>query len=795
MKLLKRCIIGFLILIVLTISLVFVVITFYKKNLTNQLTQQLESTYGLRLNVGDLKVSVLSNWPHVSIDLKKTVLLNVSSHSTPLPIIKADVISISFDFIKLLQKEFVVKYLTIKDAEINLIRDTNGVANFEIKKQVIESDDGSSGLKFWLKKISIHKTRFEFKNEKQQQTVSINFVNNTLRLENFSDGVSFQMTGNTIINQLLFNPRAGAFLKNARTKLYLNVSYFYNNKRMCIAQNSNLEIDKEIYKVSSLIDFGEHKRLALFIENNAVKYEKVARLLTPKIQKTLSNFEVKRPFKANALLVVNIGKREEPILLVNIDAKNSDLTIGESKVPYSRLSFNGKIISINATRQHGDMEQARIIFSPIKGLVYGFPFTAKVDIYNLKTPQITIDANLKIDAKKIKFNLEKEFVLNGSAEVTMHYYGLTSKLNRNNFLDDDMHLKANLQMKNLSYRRLNSHVEYVLNGNAVAKNNNLQFDQLNLKSTIGNAQLKGKVNNFIRYVMGFGSSLSATLSATSQRINLNPLLLKKNTTSITKKSTEQNLQKIKQSNFNFNIDLYTKALTIRNVEAQNTIASLIVNDDFIDVKSLTMNTCQGTIFAKGTMENYDKMNAEVKAQNVNVNDLFMAFENFGQTAIKAENLKGNLSFDAKFSASLDKNMEVIGETMLGEVKLKLKEGHLINFEPILNLSNFLFKNRDFNDVMFTDLHERFTLKGFEMNIEELEIASNVLNLYVVNGIYNFKGNSNVNILIPWSNLKRRAKNHIPKNIGTDAENVRGLKLNYSGPAKKMKISLGHRSLN
>jgi hypothetical protein len=131
---------------------------------------------------------------------------------------------------------------------------------------------------------------------------------------------------------------------------------------------------------------------------------------------------------------------------------------------------------------------------------------------------------------------------------------------------------------------------------------------------------------------------------------------------------------------------------------------------------------------------------------------------------------------------------------VGEVKLKLREGHLVNFEPVQNLSNFLFKNRDFNDVAFSELSETFQLEGFKMRINELEIASNVLDLFVVDGLYDFKGKSNINILVPWSNLKRRGKNYVPKNSGQSAENTRGLKLNFQGPSKNMKLSFGHKQL-
>ncbi|MCZ8284783.1 MAG: hypothetical protein O9353_04940, partial [Bacteroidia bacterium] len=119
------------------------------------------------------------------------------------------------------------------------------------------------------------------------------------------------------------------------------------------------------------------------------------------------------------------------------------------------------------------------------------------------------------------------------------------------------------------------------------------------------------------------------------------------------------------------------------------------------------------------------------------------------------------------------------------------DAHLMEYAPLQNVTNFIFHNRDFNDITFSEINERFHIKGYEMQIEELEIASNVLNMFVI-GNYNFKSHSNINLVIPWSNLKKRGKNYIPRSSGLAAEDTKGLKLNYSGEPKKMKLSLGHK---
>jgi len=249
---------------------------------------------------------------------------------------------------------------------------------------------------------------------------------------------------------------------------------------------------------------------------------------------------------------------------------------------------------------------------------------------------------------------------------------------------------------------------------------------------------------------------------------------------------------VDQSKFEFDIKLFANRLSVRKVEASNAKVEMTYKGNSLDIKSASINTCDGKLMIKGLVEDFSKVNVEVKIQDVDVKKLFDQFENFGQDAIVSSNLKGIMSVDAKFKTTLDAKMNLKPESMVCDAKLKLVNGHLINYEPVQSLSNFLFKNRDFNDIAFSELNERFKLRGYEMQIDELEIGSNVLNLYVVDGLYHFKGNSNINILIPWSNLKKRGKNYIPKSSGESAESTKGVKLNFNGPSKKMKISFGHK---
>jgi hypothetical protein len=791
MKIVKKVLVTLLILLFLTAGSVFIVITFYKKEMASLLTDHLKESYGLVLKADDVKVSFFSNWPNASIEFRNIRITNVLSAGNDAPLFNAGSVSLSFNLEKLLRKEFIVKSVAVKDAEINLLRDENGVKNFEFKK----SDtlpSAKSSISFEIGKVSIQNTLFTFQNKQNGQKIEFVLKENAIRLKHYADGVEAGLTGNIFVKGLLFKKEKGAFLANSAAKLDLGATICYPRKEIFIHAPSFVVIGRQKFDVSAFVELNENKQLLLNIETRNIGYSQGIALLNPGIKKALSNIKVSNPVNAKILLVAKIGIKQEPIIIVDLSGKNNNIIIGHSKIPYSDVSFNGQIVSIDRSKTMGNSEEATVSFKPLKGKVYGLPFTGSVVIHNLVNPDIKINADLFIDVKNIPFKPGQEFILKGTAIANIHYAGPVNKMNQKEFLDAPMELKANVKFNNVSYReKIKPVYSYLVNGTAFVTNNELTFNNLLLKMNGGTLKLKGSVDNFVKYALGQTNGFKANLKASTDYFDLTSYVVKKNDTSAIETEKVEKINTIDQSKFEFDVFLAAKKLLIRKVDASNASINLHYKNNLLDLKSLNVNTCGGSLSATGSIYDLHKINADIAMQNININKLFEQFENFGQKAIEGQNLQGNVFVNATLKTDLDENMEVIGKTIAAKVDLKLKDGHLLNYEPLQNISDYIFRNRDFKDISFSEINETFVMDGFKMDIQEMEIASNVLNLYM-SGTYHFKEQSNINILLPWSNLKRRGKNYIPKSSGQTAENSRGLKLNYSGMPNKLKLSLGNK---
>src|SRR5690606_22395554 len=163
-----------------------------------------------------------------------------------------------------------------------------------------------------------------------------------------------------------------------------------------------------------------------------------------------------------------------------------------------------------------------------------------------------------------------------------------------------------------------------------------------------------------------------------------------------------------------------------------------------------------------------RMFITAKLDETNIRKVFENFNNFSQRTIGAENLEGNITADVTFNAHLDEAFTVLPQTMQGHLSCVITEGALKNFEPMENMSSFLFKKRDFSDIRFATLHSAFVINGTQLDIDRMEIQSSVITLFL-EGRYSFTDSTSLSVQLPLSNLKRRHRNFKPSNVGVDAK--------------------------
>ncbi len=179
-------------------------------------------------------------------------------------------------------------------------------------------------------------------------------------------------------------------------------------------------------------------------------------------------------------------------------------------------------------------------------------------------------------------------------------------------------------------------------------------------------------------------------------------------------------------------------------------------DDYeINMKKISTPACEWHIIMQGILRNESSSNPfsfNAQLRNINVSKIFAAFNNFGLKSPTDKNIGGTLTADVTMDGGVNTNAQLIPGDLKGYVKFNLQNGQLTNFEPIQKISQTIFKNRNFSNIQFADLHDLLEINGQSITVNRMEIRSSVLSMFV-EGVYNMKTGPDLSIQVPLSNLK------------------------------------------
>jgi len=114
-----------------------------------------------------------------------------------------------------------------------------------------------------------------------------------------------------------------------------------------------------------------------------------------------------------------------------------------------------------------------------------------------------------------------------------------------------------------------------------------------------------------------------------------------------------------------------------------------------------------------------------------------------------------LSLDAQLAGHLTTDQKLLPKTISGKVAFSLKDGALLNFEPIRRVGRIAFRRRDVQNIAFQDLKGEFVIEGEKVQVSPMKINSNVLNLDV-SGVYSFGKGTVLKVDVPLRNPEKDA---------------------------------------
>jgi hypothetical protein len=187
-----------------------------------------------------------------------------------------------------------------------------------------------------------------------------------------------------------------------------------------------------------------------------------------------------------------------------------------------------------------------------------------------------------------------------------------------------------------------------------------------------------------------------------------------------------------------------------------------------------------------------KLNVTIESQlkNINVQELFAEMNDFGQTTLVHQQLKGFATANLSFSGSWNNNLESDPLSIRAQCDLRIDKGELVGFSPLQKLGRFV-DVRDLEHIRFSTLSGKVEIADRMITIPRTSIKNSAINLEFW-GTHTFDHLVDYHFQLLLSDLiaAKRRKVADPDEFGgveKDPDNKRSVFIVMSGPLDNPKI--------
>lgn len=771
--------VGFIILL-FSIGLVLIVV--YKKEILAEVSNQLKSSIRAEIIIGDADITLFSEFPNFTLKLDDVFIKDPSARAGDKDLLATKTILVNVRTYKLFFKEIEFRSIKIIDGEFFVFRTKAGYSNLDVfkRKDTVTNTPADSTRDFRLtnEKIHFNNLRFTWHDSLRNKFIGFLLADVQSEVSHWDSLVACRMNGRIDFERLLFNPSRGSFLKDQSAHVSLAFD-FYPDSSLLRLKPSMLSLHESEFDIAGVFDFSPKKTIALDISSDRLLYDEGMAVIPETIARKLSLLAVTKPFGINVHLDAPMQPGVQPAVVVKFDLDNN--VFKSNVVTITDLSLQGVMTNHEDPSRAIDNRNSTVHLENIQGKIDDLPFEARAILSDFDDLALEVFSKHKVTLPQLNREVDTTSIqfTAGNFFSEFHYKG---KLNE--YFDQETGTyKGELEGKStieggaftLIARKLNfKDVDMSMRFNE----DTVWIDQLGLAIGKSSAQLQGMITNYVPYFTRPVNKGYVKLKITSPNLDMGSFLVKKSTKKRSAKEVKQDKERVSDmldkifTNLQFDIELNIDKLKNRTFNASKISGNIKLNGTALQADKIKMNFGGGKINLSMTMKDLHKeinpVDVKATGSNIAIKELFRSFDNFHQKSITDENLEGTMSFDTKIKLKINDDFNVLLPSLGGDVSMVIKNGRLINVEAIHNMSNFLFKRRDFDDVRFAQINGQVKLSHRDVHISRMEVQSTVLSLFL-EGKYSLDNETNLSIQLPLSNLKKRNKDFVPKNVGTDAK--------------------------
>ncbi len=699
----------------------------YGDEITKIFIKEINKHLEAKIEVGDMRFSMLKKFPSAALEFKNITVYTppnfTKNEDSPFihdTVLIAENLFLQFSLTDLFKKHYIIKAIHIKNGNLHIEISDNGEKNFIVWKTT--SDTAASKVKLQLKDVRFTNMEACYLNRMNHSDFKFFLNRLNLRGELSKKSGRLEISSDLLIRDLSINKTSYIKNINAVTSFKLQ------------AVNSNYDIIRGKISVSDL-DFqiaGQfltraEKKMNLNIIGENLDISKLVIILPEKISKSIKNYQGKGILNINSTLSGQYGPGiiphiESDFLITDgeIKEKNTDYYLKIYKVSGSITNgSDNKWLTTNLDINHYEINIGENILNG-RCVLTGFP-----------NPIIDFQASGEIDFAKLIGFFDIKKIEKGSGTIYADI-NLSGKLAENRkqgwkFLQNP-DPRGYLEFDDVYLKTKGSYFEFNNVNGRLKFGDEILLDRIIMNIGGDEIEIDGKIGNVLSQISGKDKPL--VLEATVRAEHFNPSFF---LDSLSKKETVNHGSKpyFFPENFYMDLKLDIGLLNYKRFTANTFSGNLLYKPGMLNFNSVTFKSMEGNF--SGSSVVFQNINGQFltrtqsNLENINIKELFYTFNNFGQKFITDKHVNGMLTGEISFSSQWTNSLQIIKKNILAESSVKITDGELIEFEPMLGLARYINVS-ELKHIHFSELVNRIIIRDEKITIPQMDIHSSAFNI-------------------------------------------------------------------
>jgi hypothetical protein len=484
----------------------------------------------------------------------------------------------------------------------------------------------------------------------------------------------------------------------------------------------------------------------------------VRKYLPEKYLNLISDYDPSGIITANSKIKGLLRRKSNPHVEINWQLKNGKISYKKSNLIFKNLSFTGHLS--NGTKDR--FETSSVSIKDYKGRFGSSDYTGEAILTDFNNPRVDLSLKGRVFPGELKefFDIKAISKAEGSFDLDL-------KLINSSWEKKDFSLGGFIDMKpeaNLTFNALtlgfqnNRTLIGGVKGDLIIKNTiRAKSIQFNYKGQ--NIKIDGEFGNLPEWISGRKVTMSAKANVAFDRLIPEAFF---SDTTVSAKAVKNHKAVNFPGDMVLDINFLIDSLRYKTFSSSKIAGVLNYKPRTLTFKSINMNSLNGVISGKCFLSQNRSHDIIAKGDflvtNIDVNKAFTTFHNFGQSFLKAENIKGTLSGSLSLLFPMDSILNFKINTLTAEGNYHLVNGALINFDPVKQLSTFI-ELSELENISFEQLDNDFFIRNNNLYIPQMEVKSSAADLSV-NGKHSFDNDYEYHVKILLSEIlsRKRAKN-------------------------------------